>query len=156
MPTPNTLTAHGLGSTLTVDAPSQRESSADAKGLDQDPDKGFDIPSFTSSGRLGWLLQQYSNLMCALLREVSAPNYEIAEESRSRIRADIVLTQNREMTTLSQVYRPGVPSLENSSMGGITRLRLHSLNEDYDIEDRAEHIVDGLLAKWTTLPLHAN
>ena len=115
MPSPKTLPAHGLPSALDVDAPSQRESSADAKGLDRDPYKGFDIPNFPSSDRLGWLLQQYSNLMRTLLKEVSAPTYEIAEESRSRIRADIVLTQNREMNTLNQAYRPGLPSLTNSS-----------------------------------------
>ena len=103
MPTPQTLTAHGLASTLAVDAPSQRESSADAKGLGREPNKGFDIPNFSSSDRLGWLLLQYSNLTRSLLREVSAPSYDIAEESRSRIKADIVSTQRREMNTLSQV-----------------------------------------------------
>ena len=110
MPTPKTLTARGPASTLTVDAPVQRESSADAKGLDRGPYKGSDIPYFSSSDRLGWLLQQYDNLMRTLLREVSAPDYEIAEESRSRIKADIVLTQRREMNTLSRGCWPGIPS----------------------------------------------
>lgn len=104
MPTPTALTAYGLASTLPVDAPGQRESSADANGLDREPYKGSDIPSFSSSDRLGWLLQQYDNLMRKLLREVSAPTYEIAEESRSRIRADIVSTKRREMETLNQAY----------------------------------------------------
>ena len=113
MPTPKTPTAHGLASALAVDARGQRESSADAKGLGREPYKGSNIPRFSSSDRLGWLLQQYSNLMHTLLREVSAPNYEIAEESRSRIRADIVSTQRREMNSLSQVDYPGSPSLAN-------------------------------------------
>ena len=103
MPTPKTLTAHGLASNLAVDAPSQRASSADAKGLGREPYKGSNIPSSSSSDRLGWLLQQYSNLMHSVLREVSAPNYEIAEESRSRTNADIVTTHQREMTILKSV-----------------------------------------------------
>ena len=102
MPTPKTRTAHRLASTLAVNAPSPRKSSADATGLDPEPYKGSHIPSFSSSDRLGWLIQQYNNLMRALLREVSAPNYEIVEESRSRIKADIVSTQRREMNILSQ------------------------------------------------------
>ena len=110
MSTPKTLTAREPASTLAVDAPVQRELSADAKGLDRESYKGSDIPNFSSSDRLGWLLQQYDNLMRTLLREVSAPDYEIAEESRSRIKADIVLTQRREMNTLSRGCWPGIPS----------------------------------------------
>ena len=100
--TPKIPTTNRLTGALAVDAPSQTESSADASGLDREPYKGSDIPNFSSSDQFGWLLQQYRNLMRTLLREVSAPNYEIAEESRSRIRADIILTQRREMNTLSQ------------------------------------------------------
>ena len=102
MPKLKTRTAYGLASTLAVDAPSPRKPSADAKGLDPEPYKASDIPSFSSSDRLGWLMQQYTNLMRALLREVSKLDYEIAEESRSRIKADIVSTQRREMNTLSK------------------------------------------------------
>ena len=103
-----------VASAPAVDASSQNEQSADAPRLDPELYKGSNIPSFSSPDRLAWLMQQYSNLLRTLLREVSAPNYEIAEESRSRIRADIILTQRREMDTLSQVYSPGLPSLGNS------------------------------------------
>ena len=122
MPTPKTPTAHEHASTLAVDAPSQRASSADAKGLDLEPYKGSDIPSSSSSDRLGWLLQQYSNLMRSLLREVSAPNYEIAEESRSRINADIVTTHQREMTILKSVQGQSKPSRRH----GVVRKRLEA------------------------------
>ena len=114
MPTPKTLTAHGLASTLAGDTLGQRESSADANGLRWEPSKGSDIPDFSSSDRLGWLQLQYSNLMRTLLREVSAPTYEIAEDSRSRIKANIIVTQRREMYMLSQGKYPGLPSLVNS------------------------------------------
>ena len=113
MPPPQTLTAHGFASTLAVGAPSQGESNGDAKELNREPYKGSDIPSFSSSDRLGWLLRQYDILTRTLLREVSAPDYEIAEESRSRIRADIFSTQRREMNTLRQVDYPGSPNLAN-------------------------------------------
>ena len=113
MPTPKIPTTNRLAGALAVDAPSQTESSADANGLDREPYKGSDVPNFSLSDQFGWLLQQYRNLMRTLLREISAPSYEIAEESRSRIRADIILTQRREMNTLSQVYYPRLPSLAN-------------------------------------------
>lgn len=104
IPIPKALTARGLLSTLAVDAPSQSESSADASGLDRKSYKGSDRPNFSSSDRLGWLQQQYSNLMRTLLREISAPHYGIAEDSRLRIKTDIARTQRREMDILSQRY----------------------------------------------------
>ena len=99
---------------MAVEAPSQRQSSADIKGPDRNQYKGSDVSDLSLTDRLDWLLQQYRDLMLTLLSEVSAPRYEIAEDSRSRIKADLVLTQRREMKTLRQVYYPGSWSSANT------------------------------------------
>ena len=124
MPTPKALTAHGLASALAVDASRQRESSAVVNALDREPYRGSDIRNLSSSDRLGWLQQQYYDLMHTLLREVSAPTYEIAEESRSRIKADIVSTQTREIKALSQVDYLGSPSFELPSLANPRNMQM--------------------------------
>lgn len=53
---------------------------------------------------ISYLQQQYDNLLRTLLKEVSEPKYEIAEESRSRIKADIVTSHEREMRPTEQVF----------------------------------------------------
>lgn len=62
-----------------------------------------------------WLLQHYDNLLRALLKQVSEPKYEIAEESRSRIKADIVTSHGREMRHTEQAGCSGASGLAKSS-----------------------------------------
>ena len=114
MPTPKIPAAHGFVSTLAVDALSRGEPSADGKGPDRKPYRDSDVSDLSPPDRLDWLLQQYRDLLVALSSEVNAPHYEIAEDSRSRIKAEIFQTQRREMKTLRQVYYPGSWSLASS------------------------------------------
>ena len=55
---------------------------------------------------LSWLQQQYRNLMNTILIEVSAPSYEIADDSRSRIKAEIVTIHIREMQHMEEIQYP--------------------------------------------------
>ena len=121
IPRPPVPIAQELASASAMDAASQGEPSTGAPGPSLGPYKDSNPSTTSSPARLGWLLQQYSNLMSTLLREANALDYEITEESRSRIRANIVLTHKCEMKMLEQVYYSKVPSLAHPKLMHMSR-----------------------------------
>ena len=91
--------ARGSAGAPAVGAASQEDLITGAQGLGLEDNKrpaDFGTSGVFSSDQLSRLLQQYNLLMSTLLAEVSAPKYEIAEDSRSRIKANIVSTHKHE------------------------------------------------------------
>ncbi len=102
--------AHGFAD---VSASGMANPNIGAQGLDPDAKMDLmdvDLSITDSSDESNRLSQQYNNLICTLPAEVSAPKYKIAEESRSRIKADIALIHKREMRLLEQTRLAEIPS----------------------------------------------
>lgn len=106
--------AHGLAHGFAdVSASGTANPNIGAQGLDPDANMDltdFDLSITDSSDQSNRLSQQINNLLCTLLADVSAPKYEIAEESRSRIKADITLIHKREMRLLEETRFAEIPS----------------------------------------------
>lgn len=90
--------ARGVAGAPAKGAAGQEDPNTGAQGLS--PENTKRPADFGISDQLSRLLQQYSLLMSTLVTEVSAPKYEIAEDSRSRIKSKIVLTHQQEMRRL--------------------------------------------------------
>lgn len=114
IPTLQAATAQGFASSSALGAASQRWLSTGTQDFRPESYQG-PYTFVPPPDGMRWLLQQYDNLLRALLKEVSEPKYEIAEESRSRIKADIVTSHGREMRPMEQVGYSGAPSLAKSS-----------------------------------------
>ena len=128
MPTPNVPTPQGWAGASAVDAARQRESSTGARGLGPGPYMGswYSHGSDTSlPDHLSWLQQQYRKLMSALLMEVSARSYEIADDSRSRIKAEIVTIHIREMEHMEQIQYSRPASLARPMAGPVQQMQGH-------------------------------
>lgn len=114
IPTLQAATAQGFASSSALGAASQRWLSTGTQDFRPESYQG-PYTFVPPPDGMRWLLQQYDNLLRALLKEVSEPKYEIAEESRSRIKADIFTSHGREMRHTEQVGYSGAPSLAKSS-----------------------------------------
>ena len=128
MPTPKVPTPQGWAGVSAVDAARQRESSTGARGLGPGPYMGswYSHGSDTSlPDQLSWLQQQYRKLMSALLMEVSARSYEIADDSRSRIKAEIVTIHIREMEHMEQIQYSRPASLAWPMAGPVQQMQGH-------------------------------
>ena len=114
IPTLQAATAQGFASPSVLGAAGQRWLSTGTRDFRPESYQG-PYTFVPPPDGMRWLLQQYENLLRALMKEVSEPKYEIAEESRSRIKADIVTSHGREMRHTEQVGYSGAPSLAKSS-----------------------------------------
>lgn len=122
MPTPKTTTTQRSVHASAVGATSLRGPSTGAQGLGPGPYMGswYSHESDTSlPDQLSWLQQQYRKLMSTLLMEVSAPTYEIADDSRSRIKAEIVTIHIREMEHMEQIQYSRPASLARPMAGPV-------------------------------------
>lgn len=113
MPTPQALTAQGIASSSVLGAASQRGLSIRAQDFRPESYQGSYTFTPPPEG-MSWMLQQYSDLLRSLLKEVSEPKYKIAEVSRSRIKDDIVTSHGREMRHTEHFGYSGVPSQAES------------------------------------------
>ena len=112
MSMPRVPTAQDFASTPAIGAASQRELSNGAQDLRPESYQGLvNTSGVPPPDRMSRLLQQHSNLLNTLLEEVSAPKYEIAEGSRSRIKTGIVTTHSREMLQLKEAQYAELPRL---------------------------------------------
>ena len=128
MPTPKVPTPQGWAGASAVDAARQRESSTGARGPGPGPYMGswYSHGSVTSlPDQLSWLQQQYRKLVSALLIEVSARSYEIADDSRSRIKAEIVTIHIREMEYMEQIQYSRPASLARPMAGPVQQMQGH-------------------------------
>ena len=117
MPTPKTTTTQKCVHASALGATSLRGPSTGAQGLGPGPyipymGSWYFHESDTSlPDQVSRLQQQYRKLMSRLLMEVSAPTYEIADDSRSRIKAEIVTIHIREIEHMEQIEESRPASL---------------------------------------------
>ena len=122
MPTPKITTTQGSVQASAVGATSLTGPSTGAQGLSPGPYMGswyFHESDTSLPDQLSWLQQQYRKLMSTLLMEVSAPTYEIADDSRSRIKAEIVTIHIREMEHMEQIQYSRPASLARATAGPV-------------------------------------
>ena len=116
---PKAPTAWESASSQTLNGGNQKDASTGVQMSGLGIDKN--ISNFHTSGgtpphNLMWLLQQYDRLMNALSKEILAPHYEIATESRSRIKDGIIASHMNEKQLLKQGHYlggldPSIPML---------------------------------------------
>lgn len=126
MPTPKTTTTQRSVHASAVGATSLRGPSTGAQGLGPGPYMGswYSHESDTSlPDQFSWLQQQYRKLMSTLLMEVSASTYEIADDSRSRIKAEIVTIHIREMEHIEQIQYSRPASLARPMAGPVQQMQ---------------------------------
>ena len=122
LPTPEVLIAQENSAIASATEASQSGPSTrvqESVSETNDKPENLVLSKTCSRDRLGRLLQQYRTLESALLEEVSAQTYEITEESRSRIKADIVVTHEREVTQLFQTQHSEAPRLNSYTLSGV-------------------------------------
>ena len=126
MPTPKITTTQGSVEASAVGATSVRGPSTGAQGLGPGPYMGswyFHESDNSLPDQVSRLQQQYRKLMSRLLMEVSAPTYEIADDSRSRIKAEIVTIHIREIEHMEQIEESRPASLARPMAGPLQQMQ---------------------------------
>ena len=111
---PRVSTALGFAGCQALSPGKRERPSTDLQVLSPETDKNtmnFQTVEAASTDHLKGLLQQYDSLMATLLREILAPHYKIAKESRSRIEDDIVASHIHEKRLLEQEHHLEVGDL---------------------------------------------
>ena len=151
-PTPKITTTQGSVHASAVGATSLRGPSTGAQGLGPGPYMGswyFHEPDTSLPDQISWLQQQYRKLMSTLLMEVSAPTYEIADDSRSRIKAEIVTIHIHEMEHMEQIQYSRPASLARPMVGPVQEMQAQqcsysSLMQNQQMQGQQQHSYSSL------------